>query len=599
MHKYRRLLQYARGQRFYFVLIFALTVVSSALAALQPWPLKLLADYVLGKIPTPPALNQTLGFFALKPTWTVLLWIAVLGGFALFLLNSVLEVVLTQFWTLAGRRMVYDLAGDLFARLQRRSLLFHARKSVGDTLGRVTGDSWCVYQVFTTLFFTPANALLSLIFMAWLMAWLDPVLTPLAFVVAPFMAGASFLLGKPVRLAAKLKREIEIRIQSHVQQTLTGIPVVQAFVQEEREQERFQQFADGVIHAQQRTTLISSLNSLGSGLIATLGTGIILWFGALHVAEHRLTVGGLLVFLGYLVSLQTQMKTLAGVPTALQGLSAGVDRVSEVLEAAPEIADAPGAPALPRVRGQVALENVTFGYEPNHPVLRDISLEARPGETLAIVGATGAGKTTLVNLIPRFCDPWQGCVRLDGHDLRAVQVQSLRSQIALVLQEPFLFPFSIADNIAFAKPAVSRAEVEAAARAANAHEFIQRLPQGYDTVLSERGVTLSGGERQRLSIARALLKDAPVLILDEPTSALDAETEQAILQALEKLMAGRTTFIIAHRLSTIRRADRIVVLENGSIAESGSHEELLGRGGLYARLHDLQFETKPPVAVTG
>ncbi len=596
MHKYRRLLQYARGHRYHFVLIFGLTVVSSALAALQPWPLKLLADQVLGKIPAPAVLNHILELFALEPTRTALLWIAVLGGLALFLLNSTLEVVLTQFWTYAGRRMVNDLAADLFARLQRRSLLFHARTSVGDTLGRVTGDSWCAYQVFTTLIFTPSQALVSLLFMALLMAWLDPTLTLLAFVVAPFMAGASFLLGKPMRLAAKLKREIEIRIQSHVQQTLTGIPVVQAFVQEDREQARFQQFADGVIRAQQRTTLISSLNGLSSGLIATLGTGIILWVGALHVTEHRLTVGGLIAFLYYLGPLQIQLKTLAGVPTALQGLRAGVDRTSEVLEATPEVPDPAGAVALPRVCGCVEIENVTFGYEPNLPVLRGISLEAKPGEMVAIVGTTGAGKSTLMNLIPRFYDPWQGCVRLDGHDLRTVPLQSLRNQIALMLQEPFLFPFSVADNIAFGRPEASRAEIETVARASNAHEFIQRLPQGYDTVIGERGVTLSGGERQRLSIARALLKDAPVLILDEPTSALDAETEQAILQALEKLMAGRTTFIIAHRLSTVRRAHRIVVLEKGRIVESGSHEELLSRSRLYAQLHELQFESKSKAA---
>jgi ATP-binding cassette, subfamily B, bacterial len=440
------------------------------------------------------------------------------------------------------------------------------------------------------------------------MAQLDVTLTFLAFAVAPFMVGASFLIGKPLRLAAKLKREIEIRIQSQIQQTLTGIPVVQSFTQEDREQQRFERFADSAIRAQQRSTLIGSLNSLSSGLIATLGTGAILWIGAQHVIEGRLTIGGILVFLFYLGSLQAQMRTLAGVHTALQSFSASVDRVTEILETAPEILEKSSAPALPRVRGRVQIENVSFGYETNggasvpasRVVLRDISLEVQPGETLAIVGSSGVGKTTLVELIPRFFDPQQGRVLVDGQDVREVQLQSLRSQIALVMQEPFLFPFSIAENIAFGKPDAARAEIEAAARTANAHEFIRRLPQGYDTVIGERGATLSGGERQRISIARALLKNAPILILDEPTSALDAETEQSILQALEKLMEGRTTFIIAHRLSTVRRADRIIVLEDGVIAESGAHAELLAGGGIYARLHDLQFVAAGvPPAVEG
>jgi ATP-binding cassette, subfamily B, bacterial len=241
------------------------------------------------------------------------------------------------------------------------------------------------------------------------------------------------------------------------------------------------------------------------------------------------------------------------------------------------------------VRGHVRLEDVEFGYEPGRPVLSGVTLEARAGEKVAIVGATGAGKSTLVSLIPRFFDPSAGRVLLDGHDLRDVQLRSLRAQVSLVLQEPFLFPISVAENIAYGRPEASREEVEAAARAANAHEFIARLPEGYDTVIGERGATLSGGQRQRLAIARALLKDAPVLILDEPTSALDAETEALLLEALERLMAGRTTFIIAHRLSTIRTADRIAVVKGGRVVELGTHAELLARGGAYARLHRLQF----------
>jgi ATP-binding cassette subfamily B protein/subfamily B ATP-binding cassette protein MsbA len=274
--------------------------------------------------------------------------------------------------------------------------------------------------------------------------------------------------------------------------------------------------------------------------------------------------------------------------STIQDATGSARRVLEVLTVTPEVTDRPGAAALPRGRGHVSLVGVTFGYESGRPVLRGVSLEAHPGETVAIVGSTGAGKSTLVSLIPRFVDPWEGQVMIDGRDVRDILLRSLREQIALVPQEPLLFPISIADNIAYGRSEASKIEIEAAARTANAHRFIERLPQGYDTVVGERGATLSGGQRQRLSIARALLKDAPVLILDEPTSALDAETEAGLLEALKRLAAGRTTLIIAHRLSTIRRADRIVVLRHGVVAEQGTHAELLSRGALYARLHDLQ-----------
>jgi len=260
------------------------------------------------------------------------------------------------------------------------------------------------------------------------------------------------------------------------------------------------------------------------------------------------------------------------------------------LKGSPEIVDSPTARELPNTRGHVQIENVTFGYEPEQPVLRDISLEIKPASTIAIVGPTGAGKTTLVNLIPRFFDPWRGRVLIDGHDVRDIKLRSLRDQIALVLQESVLFPTTIAENISYGRPDATRTEIEAAARAANANEFISKLPNGYDTQVGERGATLSGGERQRLSIARAILKDAPILILDEPTSALDAQTEHLLLDAMERLRKGRTTLFIAHRLSTVRRADLVVVLKSGHIEEIGTHDELMARGQLYARFHNVQFE---------
>jgi len=315
--------------------------------------------------------------------------------------------------------------------------------------------------------------------------------------------------------------------------------------------------------------------------------------GGLHVLRGTLSVGSLLVFLSYLASLYTPLQGLANISSGFASAAAGAKRVLEVLEAEVEVRDAPGARPLPlrsaREGRHVLLEDVTFGYEPGRPVLHGVNLEARPCESVALVGPTGAGKSTLVSLIPRFFDPWEGRVRIDGLDLREVRLSSARARVALVLQEPFLLPLTVAENIAYGRPGAGEAEIRAAAVAANADEFIRRLPQGYQTVLAEGGASLSGGEKQRLSIARALLKDAPILILDEPTSAVDAQTEALFLEALERLMEGRTTFIIAHRLSTIRRVDRILVLENGRVVEQGAHRELLANGGVYHRFHSLQF----------
>ncbi len=601
MQKYKNILRYARPHWLAFTLIFALTVCGSLLPALQPWPLKLLADNVLGHLPLQPALASILRALSLSPTPGAILALAALGGLVLFGLNSVLNAALTWAWTLTGRRMVYELSEDLFARLQRRSLLFHSRNSVGDVISRITGDSWCVYQLVDSLVMTPCHALLTTLAMVFFMAQFDSKLTIVALITAPLMAAVSLLAGKPLRAVAKLKREVESRIQSHIQQTLSGIPVVQAFGQEEREHRRFREFAETSIRLQQRSALIGSFNSLGSGLVTTAGSGVILWLGARDVLDGRLAVGSLMVFIYYLHQLQSQFKLFAGVYTTAQGLSANVNRVNEVLEAKPEIVERSGAVTLSGEsgRGHVQLEGVTFGYEPDRPVLRQVSVEARPGQTTAIVGPTGAGKSTLISLIPRFNDPWSGRVLVDGHDVRELQLKSLRDRVALVLQEPYLFPFSVAENIAYGRPNATRKEIEDAARAANAHSFIMRLPDGYDTALGEHGATLSGGERQRLGIARALLKSAPILILDEPTSALDVETEGLLMEALERLMKGRTTFIIAHRLSTVRRADCIIALRDGSVVESGKHDELLARGEYYARLYAVQFESQTSPVLAG
>jgi ATP-binding cassette subfamily B protein/subfamily B ATP-binding cassette protein MsbA len=374
-----------------------------------------------------------------------------------------------------------------------------------------------------------------------------------------------------------------------VHQTLTGVSVVQAFAREEDEQRRFEDLATVAIRAHQRTTLVVSLYSLGSGLAATAGTALVMWAAAMRVLDGRLTLGTALVFLAYVASLQWQLSAFATMYATLQSAGASVDRVMDVLNDDDAVHERAGATPLPAVRGNVLIEDVVFGYRPEQPVLRGVSIAAAPGDVIAIVGSTGAGKSTLVGLIPRLFDPSSGRVLIDGQDVRNVQLKSLRDQVALVLQEPFLFPISVRENIGLGRPDATQAEIEAAARAANAHDFIAALPGGYDTVIGERGATLSGGERQRLAIARAFLKNAPILILDEPTSALDAETERAIVEALHRLMCGRTTFIVAHRLSTIRDATTVVVLEDGQVVEQGPARQLLLRGGRYSQLHRLQF----------
>jgi ATP-binding cassette, subfamily B, bacterial len=597
LKKYRRLLRYAVIDRNGWALIVAVTLLSSAFGLLQPWPMKVVLDNVLAGEPLPEPLAAAAGFLPWGTTTQGLLAWMVLAGLAAFAVNSAVDVVLTRAWLRVGQRMVYRLAGDLFAHVQRRSLLFHSRNSVGDSMSRITGDSWCIYKVVDTLLFAPGYAAVMLVGMVVLMARMDPWLTLLALAVAPFMTWTSLFFGRRIRVAARARREAEARLHAQVQRVLSGIQVVQTFAQEDREERRFRDLAGEALRAQRRGALVGSTFSLASGLLGALGTGLVLWIGASHVLDGTLSVGSLLVFLAYLTGLQTHLKAFTGVYGALQEMSGSADRVLEMLEADLEVKDRPGALPLPAVAGHVRLENVTFGYEEGHPVLRDVSLEVLPGETVAIVGATGAGKTTLVSLVARFFDPWQGRVTVDGHDVRDLQVRGLRDRVGLVLQEPFLFPLTIAENVAYGRPNASPEQIEAAARAASLHDFVGRLPRGYATVVGERGATLSGGERQRLSIARALLKDAPLLILDEPTSALDAETERLLLDALRQLMKGRTTFIIAHRLSTVRNADRIVVLQEGKVVEVGTHPELLAREGTYARLHRIQ--TGGPAGTVG
>jgi ATP-binding cassette subfamily B protein len=594
---YRRLLGYAAPYKRGWTLILCATLTATGLTLAQPWPLKILVDHVLGSVPAPAWLAALTSVLPGASTPSGLLVWVVLAGLAIYGGNAVVDFVLSLQWTIVGRRMVYDLARDVFAKVQRRSLTAHTRHAVGDSISRIAVDAWSVHAIVDTLGIGPGHALVVTVATVAVMLRLDPGLTLLALCVAPCMALASWAFRKPIRDAAHARREVESHIQTHVHQTLSSVSVVQAFTREDTEQQRFQDLASAAIRAHQRGAFVGAAYGLGSGLVTTIGTALIMWAAAMRVLDGRLTVGTALVFLAYLTTLQWQFSAFANMFTALQTAGAGVDRVMAVLDSDESVPESPDAPPLPPLRGEVAFEHVEFAYSADRPVLRDVNFTVQPGDTVAVVGLTGAGKSSLMGLIPRFADPTAGRVLVDGHDVRHVSLASLRDQIAVVLQEPFLFPVSVADNIAIGRPGSTREAIETAARAANAHDFISALPQGYDTVLGERGGTLSGGERQRVAIARALLKNAPILILDEPTSALDADTEHAVVEALERLMRGRTTFIVAHRLSTIRRANAILVLEQGQVVEHGSHAALLAENGRYRRLHDLQFGLPPGTRV--
>lgn len=601
-HKYRRMIRYPLRQWPALMVVFGLTVLTSAITVLQPWPLKILVDYALNGMAIPVFFHSFFEQLSMGITPAVLVISAAIASFGLFAINSLLDVALNWTWATAGQRMTFNVAADLFHRLQRLSLLYHNRHRIGDALSRLAEDTYCVYSLTAGLLISPWQRAITLATIGTV-AWnMDPVLTTISLAVAPIMAGSSLFFAPRLKKRARLNREVRSRLTSFVHQTITAIPLVQAFSMESSNQQQFQNLSTDAVSASQRTVLIKSSYSLVNGFITTMGTAIVLFVGGQRVLSGAISIGSLLVFLAYLRSMQGSVKGLLEIYGNLKTTEASIDRVLEVMGSEDFVQEMAGSIPLQEIsekKGRtVRFESVTFGYEVGRPVLKDVTVEGNPGETVALVGPTGAGKSTLVSLILRFFDPWKGMVTFDGVDLRTIKLSSLRAQVSIVLQDPFLLPLTAAENIAYGRPGASQAEIEAAAIAAGAEKFIRHLPHGYDTIIGEHGATLSGGQKQRLAIARALLKNAPVLILDEPTSALDAQTEASLLEALERLMAGRTTFIIAHRLSTIRKANRIVVLEEGKVVETGSHQELLGSNGVYNRLYSLQFPDSTKQRVT-
>ena len=559
---------------------------------LRPWPMMALVDYVLQHQPMPAWLLSAITALFGETSAQDLILLCIAGTAVVFLLGWALTAAAAMAGVGFGQQLAYDLAADLFAHLQKLSLRFHSRRSAGDSIRRVLVDSNCISTIVKDAMIPVITSVVTLIVMFGILWKLNAALAVVSLAVVPMMAWTFRCYAGRMVETSYHQQEIDTGIYETIERTLSAIPVVQAFCREEDADFQFRKATSASLSATLVATDVQLKFKIFIGLSTALGAAGMLWLGAHEVLAGRLTVGSLLVFLSYLSSLYSPLEMLAYTSSTMRGAAGSALRVMEVLNTGDHVQQAPGALPLTAVKGEVILEDVTVGYETGRPVLRNVSLRARAGECIAIVGPTGAGKSTLVSLIPRFIDPWSGRVMLDGQDLTTLSLESLRKNISLVLQEPFLFPVSIAGNIAYGNPAASHGQIEAAARAANAHDFISRLPEGYDTVVGERGATLSGGERQRISIARALLKDAPILILDEPTSSLDMRTEALLLEALQRLTAGRTTFVIAHRLSTIRNADLIAVMDSGRIAETGTHSALLAAGGLYARLHARQFGSK-------
>ncbi|HEY8517154.1 MAG TPA: ABC transporter ATP-binding protein [Candidatus Binatia bacterium] len=578
----RRISPYLRPYRWRLAGAVALVLGISLAEVAKPWPLKVVVDSVLGGEPLPwlgfPDELDARGLLALAAIALVLLYV-ILG---------LLQVVSNYVTIDVGQRMVDDFRSDLYQHLQRLSLRFHTRRSAGDLMYRLAADTFAVQTLTMNGFFPTVSALAMLIGMLVVMARLDLYLTMVALLVCPLLAVAIRFMSARITQVATQARERESDLYTAAERSMSAIKVIQAFTTEEEELRRFGDVSRASLSANLRLYTYQTGYSMLVNVIAAVGTAVVIWVGASAVLDARLTVGDLLVFTSYLASLYAPINSISQSYGLVQGAKAGIARVFEILDMAPDVPDGPRVLQRADVRGRFELRDVSFGYAPGSLVLRGVSLTVEPGERIALVGPTGAGKTTLVSLLARFYDPNEGVITLDGVDLRELNVRSLRRQIAMVLQPPLVFPTTLRDNVSYGRRDATPREIEAAVEAAQLAPLVARLPQGLDTVIGERGATLSEGERQRLTIARAILRDAPILIFDEPTSALDGETEALLMRSLDRLLVGRTSFIIAHRLSTIRSADRILVLRDGTIEEMGTYDELVARRGLFARLHAAQ-----------
>jgi ATP-binding cassette subfamily B multidrug efflux pump len=537
---------------------------------------------------TPQLTRQIIDYGIGERNLAVLRW-AVLALLGLTLVKGVLGFFRGRWSEVASQSVAYDLRNELQRKLTLLSFSYHDQTETGELLSRTIQDVDRVRFLTGRALIRVVDSVVMLVGTAALLVWMNPRLALLVIATMPFLAHRALSFGSVFRpLSLSVQKQLAV-LTTRLEQSLRGIRVVKAFAQERAEIERFDKENERWFSLTSRAARLEATNVPLMNLIANFGAIFILWYGGRLVIGGQLTLGELVAFTLYLGQVIQPVRELGQLIPAVAIASAAAQRIFEVLDTATEVRDAPEAVPLPPVKGHVCFENVSFAYG-RHGVLKDISFEARPGQVIALLGRTGSGKSTIINLIPRFYDATAGRITIDGHATSQVTLSSLRSQIGSVLQETTLFAATIRENIAFGRPGATQDEIVAAARAAQAHSFIMQMPQGYDTYVGERGVTLSGGQKQRVAIARALLTDPRILILDDATSSVDAETERAIQLALERVMQGRTTFVIAHRLSTVRRADLILVLDKGRIAARGTHQALLKTSPLYAEIYRQQLK---------